>query len=243
MRILLTNDDGFEAEGLQCLYELLSTKATCFVVAPDRGRSCCGHAVTTGSPIDLEQRGENKWAISGTPADCVRIGLSWLKLEPDIVISGVNHGGNLGADIFYSGTVAAAREACLMGVRSIAVSQYMRRDVERDWNINASRADYVIEHVCKLDWPAGGFWSANLPALPPSESVHALAIAQCEPERQSLRFEFAHDRESNVDLIQNDPTHRVIYESNYQMRPRGVGSDVALCFSGQATLTWLSVVR
>ena len=235
MRILLTNDDGFEAEGLQCLYEVLSKRADCFVVAPDQGRSCCGHAVTTSSQLDIVRRNENSWAISGTPADCVRVGLLWLQLKPDLVISGVNHGGNLGVDIIYSGTVAAAREAYLLGVPSIAISQYMRRDVERDWKVNAMRAVHVIDQVLQWNDPTVGFWSVNLPALPVSDLGFTFPIIRCEPERQSLFYTF------DGNSAQNEDTHSVMYKSNYQLRPREVGSDVDLCFGGHATVSRLGV--
>jgi len=237
LRILLTNDDGFEAEGLQCLFKHLSEHANCFVVAPDQGRSCCGHAVTTGDSIRVEERHPSGWAVSGTPADCVRIGLRWLKLQPDLVISGVNHGGNLGVDIAYSGTVAAAREARMMGVPSIAVSQYMRRDVERDWNVNAMRAVHVIQQVLKMHVEDEGFWSINLPALSKTDLSMKFPITQCEPELQSLDFSFANqlDEETHIDKSKAS----VLYSSNYQLRPRTEDRDVGLCFAGHATVSWL----
>ena len=109
MKILLTNDDGIDAEGLQCLVEVIAKNAECYVVAPDEGRSCCSHGVTTGSSLDVVSRVGNQWTVSGTPADCVRVGLLYLNLKPDWVVSGVNHGGNLGVDILYSGTAAGAQ--------------------------------------------------------------------------------------------------------------------------------------
>ena len=139
MKILLTNDDGIEAEGLQCLYDVLTKTAECFVVAPDQGRSCCSHGVTTHTSLQVVARMRNQWTVSGTPADCVRVGLLWLDLKPDLVVSGINHGGNLGVDILYSGTAAGAREASLLGVPAIAISQYMRRDIDRDWDVSARR--------------------------------------------------------------------------------------------------------
>ncbi|MEQ1827620.1 MAG: 5'/3'-nucleotidase SurE [Pirellula sp.] len=236
MKILLTNDDGIDAEGLQSLHDQLSRKATCFVVAPDRGRSCCGHAVTTSDALHVEKRSESSWTVDGTPADCVRIGLLWLKLQPDLVISGLNHGGNLGVDIAYSGTVAAAREACLLGIPSMAISQYMRRDVERDWNVNARRAVHVIEQVIPMAGHHDGFWSINLPAIPLSDLTLDFPITRCHPERKTLEISFEH----STDDAGSELSRRVVYKSNYQTRPRNESSDVDLCFSGHATISWIS---
>ena len=159
----MTNDDGIDADGLQCIFEILRKKADCFVVAPDQGRSCCSHSVTNGASLDISSRTKNQWAVSGSPADCIRVGLVVLKLTPDLVISGINHGGNLGVDILYSGTAAGAREASLLGIPSIAISQYMRRDVERDWAIIAGRAEKVLEKIVQKDRIGIGFWNVNLP--------------------------------------------------------------------------------
>mgnify|MGYP003394915004 CR=1 FL=1 len=126
VKILLTNDDGVGAPGLVALEGIFSGDP--IVIAPDRHLSGCSHAVTTwqGS-IRAEQRGPRLWAIEGTPADCVRLGLDRLAADADLVIAGINPGGNLGADIYYSGTVAAAREAAFHGKRGIAVSHYPKR--------------------------------------------------------------------------------------------------------------------
>ncbi len=111
MQILLTNDDGIDAEGLQSLARELSGVGKVIIVAPARGCSCCGHSVTTASPLVVREVREDQFAVEGWPADCVRVAIHHLKLEPDWVLSGINHGGNLGVDILMSGTVAAAREA------------------------------------------------------------------------------------------------------------------------------------
>jgi 5'-nucleotidase len=249
LRILLTNDDGIDAEGLQCLAAVLAMKAECFVVAPDTGRSCCSHGVTTGSPLTVVAMQNNQWSVSGTPADCVRVGLLCLNLKPDLVVSGVNHGGNLGVDILYSGTAAGAREASLFGLPAIAVSQYMRRDLERDWNVNALRAAYVIENILTRVAPGQGFWNVNLPALPIQIAGHDFPISRCQPEPQSLSFAFE-DVTSNHPLgpksLENlEPSWRstVVYKSNYQERPRNAGSDVDLCFTGHATISWFPTTQ
>ena len=245
MKILLTNDDGIDAEGLQCLVEVLAKNAECYVVAPDQGRSCCSHGVTTGSSLDVVSRVGNQWTVSGTPADCVRVGLLYLNLKPDWVVSGVNHGGNLGVDILYSGTAAGAREASLFGVPSVAISQYMRRDVERNWGLNARRAETVFQKILAWEQPGAGFWNVNLPALPIEATCLDFPVSRCQPETQSLAYSMEEiDKNSEITeetLGETDPAalRTVLYKSNYQARPRVPGSDVDLCFGGHATVSWL----
>jgi 5'-nucleotidase len=122
--ILLTNDDGIEAEGLRTLEEVLKDLAFLIVVAPDQERSAVSHGLTLRARLSLNEIKADHYVVSGTPADCVICALRHLFVQtPDLVISGINHGANLGDDIMYSGTVAAAREAAHHGIPSIAVSQ------------------------------------------------------------------------------------------------------------------------
>ena len=122
--ILLTNDDGIEAEGLRILQDALRDLAHLVVVAPDQERSAVSHGLTLHSPLNFRELDPDRYVINGTPADCVIYALRHLFVQfPDLVISGINHGANLGDDIWYSGTVAAAREASRHGVPSMAVSQ------------------------------------------------------------------------------------------------------------------------
>src|SRR5262245_16698595 len=115
MRFLITNDDGIEAPGLRALVEAARELGSLQVVAPLVPMSTCGHAVTTHTALHLQKRETGSYALDGTPADCVRIALHNIDPEPDWVFSGINAGGNLGVDVFHSGTVAAAREAALQG--------------------------------------------------------------------------------------------------------------------------------
>lgn len=122
MRILITNDDGHDAEGIRALYDALRIRHDCTVVAPDGERSATGHAITIHRDVFFRKT-ECGYAVSGSPADCVKLGvLHLLPAPPDLVVSGVNNGSNLGSDIMYSGTVSAAFEAAYLGVRGIAVS-------------------------------------------------------------------------------------------------------------------------
>lgn len=122
MRILLTNDDGIDADGINVLYDRLKGEHNCVMIAPDGERSAASHSLSIHSDLSYSSR-EKGYAVSGTPADCVKLGvLHLLSEKPDLVISGINNGPNLGSDIMYSGTVSAALEAAYLGVRGIAVS-------------------------------------------------------------------------------------------------------------------------
>jgi 5'-nucleotidase len=122
--ILVTNDDGVHAEGLRALGEALAPLGEVFVVAPDREQSAVGHALTLHRPLRVDRLGERRFAVNGTPSDCVNLGVLGLLPEPPVlVVSGINHGSNLGDDVTYSGTVSAAMEGTLLGVPSVAVSQ------------------------------------------------------------------------------------------------------------------------
>ena len=122
--ILLTNDDGIDAEGLKTLEEALRDLAHIVVVAPDQERSAVSHGLTLHTPLNFKEIAPDRYVLNGTPADCILMALRQLFVQmPDLVVSGINHGANLGDDIIYSGTVAAAREAARHGVPSLAVSQ------------------------------------------------------------------------------------------------------------------------
>ncbi|HEU5319293.1 MAG TPA: 5'/3'-nucleotidase SurE [Methylomirabilota bacterium] len=121
--LLVTNDDGVHAPGLLALAEALGELGEVHVVAPEREQSACGHALTLHRPLRVQQVGERRWSVNGTPSDCVNLAvLGFLPERPVLVASGINHGANLGDDVTYSGTVSAAMEGTLLGVPSLAVS-------------------------------------------------------------------------------------------------------------------------
>lgn len=127
MKILLTNDDGIDGEGLKVLAAALIEKGhDLFIVAPKENNSAVSHKIHMRSAISLEKRAENVYALGGTPADCVLVALCYLKLKPDIILSGINTGVNVGSDVLYSGTVAGALEGAQNEIPSIAFSQYLR---------------------------------------------------------------------------------------------------------------------
>lgn len=150
MKILLTNDDGVYADGLRALAKaLIAGGHNIFIVAPDRERSAAGHSITISDPLRAKKvklgiGNINSYKVNGTPADCVKLGLEKLvDFEPDLIISGINDGPNLGYDVLYSGTVSAAMEGWMMGYTSIAVS--LATKIERDFDYGA----YFIEDLIK----------------------------------------------------------------------------------------------
>jgi 5'-nucleotidase len=129
MHILLSNDDGYDSEGLRSLEEVLSCLATVWTVAPDQGQSAMGRAITLQRPLKVTQVSGRRYKVNGTPSDCVNLAVNGvLPVRPDLVISGINHGANMGDDISYSGTAAAAFEAAILGIPAIAVSLATRQD-------------------------------------------------------------------------------------------------------------------
>ena len=128
MKLLITNDDGFDAEGIRELVKALSKEHDVTVVAPKYNQSCVGHGLTLKTPLYVEEAEIEgayipAYCINGTPADCVRFALSMMGIAPDAVVSGINRAGNIGTDVLYSGTVSAAEEAAMLGFRAIAVSK------------------------------------------------------------------------------------------------------------------------
>src|SRR5574344_1804160 len=130
MKILISNDDGLMANGITALTTALSVENDVYVIAPDRERSAAGHSLTLHTPLRVEELdpkygAKRNWVTTGTPGDCIKIALNAILSDdekPDFVISGINHGPNLGTDILYSGTVSCAREGAMAGYRRIAVS-------------------------------------------------------------------------------------------------------------------------
>jgi 5'-nucleotidase len=227
MKYLLTNDDGIDAPGLTALAEAAKVLGPLFMVAPHTHLSGCGHRVTTDQPIRLFRKEELRWAIDGTPADCVRVALA--RLAPDVtwVLSGINHGGNLGADVYHSGTVAAVREAALHGKPAVALSHYIKRGLELDWPRVQRWVRQVLAELFAQPWTPGMFWNVNLPHLAADEPEPR--VIHCPLDAGPLPLSFRHD---------GDCLH---YDGNYHQRKRGRGSDIDVCFTGNIAVTRLSV--
>ena len=223
MRFILTNDDGIDAPGLRALEEAARQVGDVIVVAPADAHSGCSHRVTTNAAIRVRQVGPNRFAVEATPADCVRVALHRFGPEPTWVLSGVNDGGNLGADVHHSGTVAAVREASLHGWPGIAFSQYKRKGWAVDWKETTTRLLPVLRDLIARPVEPGAFWSVNLPHLepgsPPPESVF------CPLDTSPLPLNFR---------VQGEHLH---YNGDYHGRRRKAGTDVDVCFGGRIAIT------
>lgn len=164
LKILLTNDDGAEAHGLMAVRDQLAELGQVVVVAPYEEKSAVSHGLTLHYPIRTIELGSDHYALTGTPADCVLFALRQLLPEPpDLVVSGINHGANLGDDILYSGTVAGAREASINGIPSLAVSQVLDKQSAPDFKTAAAFVRSLIEDLFPERIPPGGFLNVNIP--------------------------------------------------------------------------------
>jgi 5'-nucleotidase len=169
VRFLLTNDDGIYAPGLAALYEELSQLATCVIVAPEVEQSAVGHAITLFRPLTVRKARRNGrflgYAVSGTPADCVKLGIREICTSPpDLVVSGINLGANVGTNVIYSGTVSAATEAAILGVPALAISLDARR--EADFSAAARVAREVADWMAKVKPEGLLALNVNIPNLP-----------------------------------------------------------------------------
>ena len=268
MNLLLTNDDGVDADGLAALaaaaVRVVGDAARVTVLAPDREHSGCGHRVTVDRTLALTARpagpgGVRRFALDGTPADCVRVGLHHFPDLPfvgpapggrgggagethgpfDWVLSGCNHGGNLGVDVFLSGTAAAAREATLAGVPALAVSRF-RRGPDLPWGRSAATLDAVLRRVLAEPPGRGAFWNANLPHPDDAPGDGPAAVVRCDPEHGPLPVAFERVDDARNDGPNDEPggvIARYRYRGVYPERASSEGSDVSVCFGGSAALT------
>jgi 5'-nucleotidase len=224
MKLLLTNDDGIEAAGLEALISAARPLGEPVVVAPAGPQSGVSHRVTWHDGVRIEPREEGRFAIHGTPADCVRLGL--LKVVPDAkwILSGINHGANLGADVHYSGTVAAVREAVLHGWPGIAVSHYRKSGVPYDWDRAAKWVHPILADLLQRKIEPGLFYNVNLPNLPPDAAQPE--VVWCELDPNPLPLNYRHEEESDL-----------YFAGDYQLRHRTPGADVDVCFGGRIAVT------
>ena len=208
MRILLSNDDGYQAKGLRVLAEHLGEIASVTIVAPDRNRSGASNSLTLETPLRVEQVDTNVYYVNGTPTDCVHIAITGLLDEqPDMLISGINHGANLGDDVLYSGTVAAAMEGRFLGIPAIAVSLVLGEGGH--FETAASLMRRLVQRTFDDPLPADAILSVNVPDLP-WEQIQGI---------WTTRLGFRHKSEPVVKAL--DPKNRPIY----WIGPAGAGQD------------------
>lgn len=240
MRVLLTNDDGIEAGGLQALRcALLALEdISLAVVAPDGNRSAMARSITTRRPLWVQEvdfgDGTVGYATDGTPVDCVRLARLGLieGFEPDLVVSGINHGSNLGDDITYSGTVAAALEAIVLGLPGIAVSQQSRaleldfRAAEAfDFQTAARFTAGLVRELDRVPLPAGTLLNVNVPGAPPS-GVEVARLGK-RVYRDELALVEEHDAGRRL--------YRIYGEAGYEPDERG--TDLAAVAAGRISVT------
>src|SRR4030065_479339 len=164
MLILVSNDDGVHSRGIRMLADALRCMVDVYIIAPDRERSAASHALTLHKPLRLDNIGDNIYAVNGTPTDCINLGVNGLlRRKPDLVVSGVNRGGNLGDDVTYSGTVSAAFEGTLLGIPSFAVSQVAEGDYK--FETAAKVAVFLALQIKERSLPPGVLLNVNVPNL------------------------------------------------------------------------------
>ena len=162
--ILVSNDDGIHSEGIKALARALKRVGEVFIVAPDRERSAASHSLTLHRPLRVEKIGPNAYAINGTPTDCINLAVNGiLKKRPDLVVSGINKGGNLGDDVTYSGTVSAAMEGTLLGIPSFAISLVSISRENFDFKNAARFAARLARFILKNRLPKDTLLNINVP--------------------------------------------------------------------------------
>ncbi|WP_438864717.1 5'/3'-nucleotidase SurE [Neptunicella sp.] len=230
MKILLSNDDGVHAEGLHALYRALSEFNEVTVIAPDRNCSGASNALSLTNPLRITKMDSGFYAVNGTPSDCVHLGLnSFLDDDPQLVVSGINHGANLGDDVIYSGTVAAATEGRYMGLPAVAVSLVGKEG--KHFSTAAQVVADIIQHLIIHPLPADQILNINVPDMPYSE------IKGIQVTRQGRR----HRAESMIK--DTDPFGREIYWYGPvgQEQDAGPGTDFHAIANGYCSVTPLSV--
>ena len=222
MNFLLTNDDGFDAAGIASLRDVLSKFGRVITMAPAEEHSGCGHRFTAFSEISVEMESEDQYVVSGTPVDCTRVGLFMFGDDIDWVVAGINHGGNLGTDVFASGTVAAVREGALRGKPGMSFSQF-HNQTGLQWKRSADQAEYVLRELLSRPSPGAGFWNVNFPAFHTENTSPTLV--DCPLDVTPLELDFQ----------QQDNRYRFV--GSYHDRPRASNHDVDVCFRGEISVT------
>ena len=227
MKIVATNDDGYDQPGLTALVQAVAPLGEVTVVAPATAQSNVGHRVTLREPIRVDQVAADTYVLHATPADCSRLAIKQLVPDVDWIIAGINPGANLGSDVYQSGTVAAAREAAILGVRAAAVSQYIAAGQTIDWPAATVHVARCLADIVKQSLGPGQFWNVNLPS---PLAVHSRPESRrCPLDTHPHRYRY----------IKNGGVYR--YAGIIHDRPRAAGSDVDICFGGAISMTRLEI--
>lgn len=194
MRILVTNDDGIHSPGLSITEKIAqSLSEDVWVVAPENEQSGASHSLTLTAPLRLRQIAERRFAVSGTPTDCVMMGcLNILQDQPpDLILSGINWGSNLADDVTYSGTIAGAMEGCALGIASIALSQCYDEGVRHaiDWSAGEVHGPGLVRHLVDVGWPSGTLINVNFPPCAAGDVKGFKVVPQGKYDLQSTEIE------------------------------------------------------
>jgi len=228
VKIILTNDDGIDAPGLQTLARCVEDVGDLIIVAPAQAQSGIAHRLTVRAPIRVQEIKSNVYRVEGTPADCSRIALKELVPDAAWLIAGINPGANLGSDVYNSGTVAAARESAILGCPSIAVSQYIAKDQQIDWDATGYHAVPILKMLISRKLPGAHFWNVNLPH--PLVKGADRAFQFCGLDTNPHSYEY----------VKNGDEY--IYNGSIHERPRDPETDVAVCFDeGKVAITKIGV--
>jgi 5'-nucleotidase len=236
MKVLVTNDDGIHAPGLDAAERIArSLSDEVWVVAPETDQSGVAHALTLSDPIRMRQAGERRFAIRGTPTDCVIMGFKVIiGAKPDLVISGVNRGQNLADDVLYSGTVAGAREGTLLGIPSVALSQAYGRDTMEDppWATAEAHAPKIIARLIEQGFGENILFNINFPNCAPEDVSATVLTRQGRRIPDWLKVEQRNDGRGY-------PYYWIGFQRS-KMDPEA-GTDLAAIGNGQISVTPLSL--
>lgn len=233
MRILITNDDGINAPGLKILQEIaaLLSKDT-WTVAPETDQSGASHSLTLHEPLRCRQVAERTFAVSGTPTDCVIMGVRHVLKEarPDLVLSGVNRGANLAEDVTYSGTIAGAFEGTLLGIKSIAMSLAtgFHKSGRIHWETPLAHAPAIVRNLLKAPWPDNVVMNVNFPDTTPKDVAGLMITTQGRRDQGLLHIDERKDTWGN-------PYYWFGFERK-RSNP-GDGTDLFAIYNGHISIT------
>lgn len=233
MRILISNDDGIQAIGIRTLASRLAYEHEVYVIAPERERSATGHALTLHKPlrvteIDMGFKVTRSWECTGTPGDCVKIALSSiLEEKPDLIISGINNGPNLGADVLYSGTVSAAMEGAVLGYPSIAISLNNGHENIPDYTYAADFMAKFLPRISEISFPKKTILNINVPEIESSD-IQGIQITRLGTRMYSDFYE-----------KRLDPRGKVYYwlAGEILQKPEEEGTDITAVRNNKISIT------
>ena len=228
MRFLITNDDGIGAPGLELLARVAAEFGEVQVVAPAKEQSGISHRVTFEKPLVVSQLNSGIYSVAGTPADCVRVAVTMFDNGFDWVLAGINDGSNLGIDVFYSGTVAAAREATFFDIPAMALSQYRRKFAEPfDWVSSEELVRKLLHDRLGSNSNKNTLVNINLPDRYGNAEAEKIKIVECEVDMSPLPPNY---EQTNDGLVTN---------TRYSQRPRKTQQDIDVCFNGDVSVSYL----